>query len=196
MKNYRLLSLLALLLTLASPSHSLAHCDTLDGPVVVDAQAAFAAGDVTPVLKWVKADREAEIRTAFTEALAVRKLSPAAAAFADRYFFETLVRIHRAGEGAPYTGLKPAGSGDAALVAADRAIADGKIDVLVSEVTTKVDRVLRARYAELERGREHRDHNVTAGREFVAAYVSFIHLYENLAGISEAAAHHDPHQHE
>lgn len=195
MNNYRLLSLLASALALAFPSRSFAHCDTLDGPVVVDAQAAFAAGDVTPVLKWVKADREAEIRTAFTEALAVRTLSPAAAAFADRYFFETVVRIHRAGEGAPYTGLKPAGSGDAALVVADRAIAEGKIDVLVSEVTTKVDRVLRARYAELERSREHRDHHVAAGRAFVAAYVSFIHLYENLAGLSEAPAHHDAHQH-
>jgi hypothetical protein len=196
MKNYRLFSLLVSSLILALPVRSFAHCDTLDGPVVVDAQAAFAAGDVTPVLKWVKADHEAEIRTAFTEALAVRKLSPAAAALADRFFFETLVRIHRAGEGAPYTGLKPAGSGDAALVAADRAIADGKIDALVNEVTTKVDRLLRARYAQLERTREHRDHHVAAGREFVAAYVNFIHLYENLAGLSDAPAHSDAHSHE
>jgi hypothetical protein len=28
---------------------------------------------------------------------------------ARRWFFETVVRLHRAGEGAPYTGLKPAG---------------------------------------------------------------------------------------
>jgi hypothetical protein len=28
---------------------------------------------------------------------------------ADRWFFETAVRVHRAGEGAPFTGLKPAG---------------------------------------------------------------------------------------
>ena len=28
---------------------------------------------------------------------------------ADLYFFETVVRVHRAGEGAAYNGLKPAG---------------------------------------------------------------------------------------
>ncbi len=196
MKNHRLLSLLVSSLVLALPVRSFAHCDTLDGPVVIDAQGALAAGDVTPVLKWVKADHEAEIRAAFAEAATVRKLSPAAAALADRYFFETLVRIHRAGEGAPYTGLKPAGSGDAALVAADRAIADGKIDLLVAEATTKIDRLLRTRYAELERRREHRDHNVAAGREFVAAYVNFIHLYEGLASMADAPAHTEAHVHD
>ncbi len=196
MKNHRLLSLLIASLVFALPVRSLAHCDTLDGPVVIDAQGALATGDVSPVLKWVKADHEAEIRAAFAEATTVRKLSPAAAALADRFFFETLVRIHRAGEGAPYTGLKPAGSGDAALMAADRAIADGKIDALVGEVTTKIDRLLRARYAELERSRAHRDHNVAAGREFVAAYVNFIHLYESLAGMSDAPAHTEAHVHD
>jgi hypothetical protein len=43
----------------------------------------------------------------FTKTLAVRKQSKEAKELADMYFFETLVRIHCAGEGAPYTGLKP-----------------------------------------------------------------------------------------
>jgi hypothetical protein len=38
-----------------------------------------------------------------------RHEGPASREVADRHFFETVVRLHRAGEGAPYTGLKPAG---------------------------------------------------------------------------------------
>ena len=86
-----------------------AHCDTEDGPVVSDAKAALTSGDVTPVLKWVRPADEPEIRTAFATTLAVRGNGDASRKLADRWFFETLVRVHRAGEGAPYTGLKPAG---------------------------------------------------------------------------------------
>jgi hypothetical protein len=194
MRNY--LPLLAVVFALSFSVRSAAHCDTLDGPVVTDAKAALAASDLTPVLKWVKADAEPELRQVFTQTLAVRQLSPAAAALADRFFFETLVRIHRAGEGEPFTGLKPAGSGDAALLAADRAIDAGQIDVLVGDVTTKIDRALRARYAELAERKAHRDHDVTAGREFVEAYVRFIHLYERLASLADAPAHDHAHAHE
>lgn len=86
-----------------------AHCDTLDGPVVAAARVALDKGDNTPVLKWIRAGQEAEVRTAFEQALVERTKGPEARELADRYFFETLVRVHGAGEGAPYTGLKPAG---------------------------------------------------------------------------------------
>jgi hypothetical protein len=94
-----------------SPDLVNAHCDTLSGPVVLTAKAALEKGDVTPVLKWVKKEDEKEIREAFARTLAVRKQSTDARELADTYFFETLVRIHRAGEGAPYTGLKAAEAG-------------------------------------------------------------------------------------
>jgi hypothetical protein len=85
------------------------HCDGLDGPVVQLAIKALDSGNVNYVLPWVQENDEPEIRRAFEHAVSVRKLSPDAKALADRHFFETLVRIHRAGEGAPFTGLKPAG---------------------------------------------------------------------------------------
>jgi hypothetical protein len=106
-----LLAVALLAAMLASPSRAIAHCDTLDGPVVSDARAALEARDVTPVLKWVEAGKEPEVREAFRHALAVRVLGPEARTLADRFFFETLVRVHREGEGEPYTGLKPAGAG-------------------------------------------------------------------------------------
>ena len=95
-------------LTLITPTRVLAHCDGLDGPVVKAAQRALDTRNPAFALMWVQATDEPEIRTAFERTLAVRGLSPQAKQLADRFFF-TLVRVHRAGEGAPFTGLKPAG---------------------------------------------------------------------------------------
>jgi hypothetical protein len=94
---------------LLSP-RAFAHCDTMDGPVVLAAKTALDHKDVTPVLKWIKKNDEAEIKAAFAKTLAVRTKGPEARELADQFFFETFVRIHRAGEGAPFTGLKPAGT--------------------------------------------------------------------------------------
>src|SRR5512140_96345 len=91
----------ALGLTLV-PRAALAHCDTLDGPVVKDARAALESKDITPVLKWVRQDEEGDLREAFRHTLGVRAVGAEAQALADRFFFETLVRLHRAGEGEPY----------------------------------------------------------------------------------------------
>jgi len=77
-------------------SNAFAHCDTLDGPVVAMARIALDKGDVTPLLKWVRPEEEKEIRAAFQKTLAMRAKGSEAKEFADMYFFETLVRIHRA----------------------------------------------------------------------------------------------------
>jgi hypothetical protein len=98
--GYWLGSLAAFLIVLL-PQTANAHCDTLDGPVVAAALVALENGDVTPVLKWVTRENEPEIRAAFSRTLAVRGKGPEAKGLADMYFFETLVRLHRAGEGEP-----------------------------------------------------------------------------------------------
>src|SRR5512134_1549988 len=97
-----------------------AHCDSVEGPVVQDARRALAQGDPTPVLKWVRPEHEAEIRDAFQQTLAVRGKGDDAQRLADRYFFETLVRIHRAGDGEAFTALKPARQVDPGIAAADK----------------------------------------------------------------------------
>lgn len=107
---------------LCLPLLAYAHCDTLDGPVVQTARESLEKSDITPVLKWVQVKDEKEIRAAFDKALAVRAMGPEAKELADMYFFETLVRIHRAGEGAPYTGLKPGAAVDPAVALADKAL--------------------------------------------------------------------------
>src|SRR5688572_22519463 len=85
-----------------------AHCDSTQGPIIPEAKTALIKGDVTPVLKWVPAEDEAEIKAAFTRAIVVRGLGKDAQELADQYFLETLVRVHRASEGAPYTGISDA----------------------------------------------------------------------------------------
>ena len=93
----------AALLIPAAPAA--AHCDSVEGPVVLDAKAALEKGDVAPVLKWISAAQEPAVRESFQRTLAVRKLSAEAREVADTAFFETLVRLHRETEGAAYTGL-------------------------------------------------------------------------------------------
>src|SRR5512144_1990000 len=111
------------------PGIAVAHCDTMEGPVVTTAKVALEKGDVTPVLKWVRKDDEKEIKDQFHKTLAARKQGKESKELADKYFFETLVRIHRAGEGAPYTGLK-SGAVEPIIQAADKALETGSADPL------------------------------------------------------------------
>lgn len=167
-----------------------AHCDSLDGPVVQAARAAFEKNDVRLVLRWVEPDQEAVIRAAFDQARAVRALGPDAKALADRWFFETLVRIHRAGEGAPFDGLKPAGQIEPFIAAVDRSLTSGSADEVLSGVTADVTRGVRERFAAARDARAKADDNVDAGRRFVAAYVDYLHYVERLHQAGTPAAGH------
>ncbi|HEY9173389.1 MAG TPA: DUF6448 family protein [Verrucomicrobiae bacterium] len=158
-----------------------AHCDTMDGPVIVDARTAIEKKEITPVLKWIKPEHEAELKTAFARTLAVRAQSSEARELADQFFFETLVRVHRAGEGAPYTGLKPAGTKvEPAIAAADQALESGKADALIKTVTDEVTTGIGQRFGNAVEKKKHAEHNVEAGREYVSAYVEFVHYVEAL----------------
>ena len=162
-----------------------AHCDTLNGPVVETARQALVAGDVTPVLKWIPADDEQLIRTAFQKTMDVRKLGGQAQKLADMYFFETLVRVHRAGEGASYAGLKPGTEVDPAIAMADKALESGSADELVSALTKAAAKGIGERFRRAFETREHADESVTAGREFVEAYVIFTHYVEGLDALNK-----------
>ena len=173
------LGILVILAFLTFPGPARAHCDTLDGPVVQAAQKALEKGDVTPVLKWVKKEHEGEIRALFQKTMAVRQKGAEAKGLADMYFFETLVRLHRAGEGAPYRGLsrEPV---EPIIASADQALEKGSVDHLVKHVTEAVTAGIRKRFAQTLDGKKHADESIQAGREFVEAYVEFTHYVERL----------------
>ncbi len=180
---------LAAAFAVTQPPLAHAHCDTLDGPVVTAARRALSTGDLTPVFKWIKKDREPELRAAFERALSVRSLSPQARELADTFFFETLVRIHRAGEGAPYNGLKSEAA-EPAIVAADQALESASPESLVKAVTGDVAAGLLARFGVVLEARKHADESVEAGRAYVAAYVEYVHFVERLHAASAAGAAH------
>lgn len=170
-----------------------AHCDGMDGPVIKAAQDALAKGDVRLVLIWVQEKDEPEIRRAFEQTVNIRKLSPQARELADMYFFETLVRIHRAGEGAPYSGLKPAGRDlGPAIPAADQALKSGDVAPLANMLTEKLRTQLMDRYKRATAAGDFRSENVAAGREYIEAYVAYIHYVESLyeAVTSQPSGHY------
>jgi UDP-2,3-diacylglucosamine pyrophosphatase LpxH len=186
---------------LMAPQTALAHCDSLDGPVVADARVALATGDITPVLKWLQVKDEKEVRETFARTLAVRKLDPEAQKLADTYFFETLVRVHRAGEGAPYTGLKAAGTIEPVVAKADQALEQGVVDGLAKAIATHTEEGIRERFKHTLKTRKHAQDSVQAGREYVEAYVTYVHYVEGIAQAVHGSAHHadtatpEAHQH-
>ncbi len=166
---------------LAGPTAVLAHCDGLDGPVVTAARKALETGNINLVLPWVQKAGEEEIRVAFEKTLKVRKVNKQAQELADMYFFETLVRVHRAGEGASYTGLKPAGRDlGPAIPAGDKAIETRSADPLLDLLTKEIRKGVQKRFHGAVDKSSYSQDDVEAGRAYVKAYVEYIHYVEQL----------------
>jgi hypothetical protein len=168
------------------------HCDSLDGPVVTAARQALEAGEVDLVLPFVHADGDAEVRAAFDRAMRVRDLGPEARETADLLFFETVVRVHRAGEGAPYTGLKPAGlSVGPVIPLAERAVREDSAEQLVDFLADTLRDELTHRLDRVHELATHRGQSVEDARRYVEAMLGFEvyshHVYEML----RAEHHHE-----
>lgn len=146
------------------------HCDSLDGPVVTAARKALDASDVDLILPFVHADGAAEIRDAFDRAVKARALGPEAEEIADRWFFETAVRVHRAGEGAPFTGLKPAGLDVGPVIpAAERALESGSPDELIDVLCASVRQQVTHRHHRAMALKTHAGDSIEDAREYVEA---------------------------
>ncbi len=175
-----------------------AHCDTMGGPTVQDGRLALETGNLNHALKWIEPEGEAELRDIFEKSIAARDLGPASQEVADRWFFENLVRIHRAGEGAPFTGLRPEGVPiDERVAAADRCIEVGSLEPLAGLVSEEQLPELDRRLAEVLARKDHAPDDVAAGRAYIEAYVCFFKLAEgeDHADHHAHAAGHDGHRH-
>ena len=176
----RYLTLVAGAVALSWGATAQAHCDTLDGPVVTDARKALDTGNANMVLGWVQKKDEAEIRDAFQKSVSVRKTGATGKELADRYFFETLVRVHRAGEGAAYTGLKPAGEIEPAIAAADKSIEMGKLEPVAKLVKEQVEHGLHKQFEAVASKKKFNLNDVEAARSYVGAYVEYVHYVEGV----------------
>jgi hypothetical protein len=178
--SFRVLAVgLSIFIGLGDAGRAWAHCDGLDGPVVTTAREALESGDVNRVLIWVREEDEAEVKSVFNRAISVRKLGSDAKALADTSVFETVVRLHRAAEGASYAGLKPAGRDlGPAIPAADKAIETKSSEALVALLTSELREKLRAHFATVMAKKNFVPNDVAAGREYVEAYVAFVNFVE------------------
>jgi hypothetical protein len=172
------------------------HCDSLDGPVVTAAHQALEAEDVNLILPFVKEDASADMKSAFAKTLKARKVAPAAREVADLYFFETAVRLHRAGEGAPYTGLKPAGLDVGPVIpVAEEAIRVGSPDRLVRLLTDALQEEVRHRFEHMKRLQDHSPGDVAKAREYVEAMLGLEVWSHQLYQAMKANPHEGGHQH-
>ena len=172
-----------------------AHCDSYDGPVIKDALKALQQKKVELVLKWVEPKYEKEITAKFNQTLNLAGSNKEVNKVLETYFLETLVRLHREGEGATYTGLKPAGSMTPMIAMADHSLETKNVDEVVNTVTSHFEKLLRERYAKAAELSKTKDESVKAGREYVAAYVQYTHTLEALEHILDGPVSHSGGQH-
>jgi hypothetical protein len=183
LSTFLLLTLLVLI-----PRRASAHCDTEDGPAVNDGRKALQTGNVNHALKWILPEGEAELRPIFDKAIKVRSLGSDAAEVADRYFLENLVRIHRAGEGASYDGIKPTGTAlPPEVVAADEAMETGNLKPLMALIPADKHSELQRRFDKARALKQFDVNDLAGGRAYIAAYVSF---YKYAEGEEDHHHHH------
>jgi hypothetical protein len=183
--------LTAFILILSQPLS--AHCDSYDGPLIKDALKSFESNNINPILKWVDEKYETEITVLFNKTVSLRGGDKEVYAIVEKHFLETLVRLHREGEGAPYTGLKPAGSASPIIVLADQAIASGEVKTLTTKLDAHLNKVLADKYNEVMEKSLKKDNSTAEGREYVRAYVEYTHFLEAIHGIIEGGGAHEGH---
>ncbi|MBO0962830.1 LysM domain-containing protein [Neobacillus sp. MM2021_6] len=183
--------LMALAVIAIVPTMASAHCDTMDGPTVGDAKKAIESNNPSYILKWVQPDDEKEVTRIFDLTMKVRELSPEAKELADNYLFENLVRIHRAFEGAPFTGVKPHGTPiDEKIAAADKSIEVGNLSPVEKYVPKEKMAELQERFDKVMSLKDYDVNNVEAGREYIEAYVKFFKFAEGEEEGHEAGGEH------
>ena len=167
------------------------HCDSLDGPVVVAARRALDRERVEEVLPFVHEEGAGEVRRVFDVVLPVRQQGGACTEIADLHFFETVVRVHRAGEKAPYTGLKPAGLDVGPVIPlAEKAVETGDPRDLIAFMDDQLDDQVRNRLAGVKKLADARNGTVEADREYVEAMLGFVVYSHRLFKAMEAESAH------
>lgn len=172
-----------------------AHCDSYDGPTIKDAVKALETNNVKLLLKWITPEQEKEIIPLFNKTYALKSGDKEVYAIVEKHFFETLVRLHRETEGAPYTGLKPAGTTKPIIKMSDQAIESGDIDDLLGKLNNHIGKVLKEKYEKVAALDKVKNDSPEQGREFVEAYVDYTHTIEAIHDIIEQGSGHSAHNH-
>jgi len=181
-----LLTMLMLIFTMPT----LAHCDSYDGPVIQDAYKALEKEDVSFVMKWIETKHEAEITNLFNKTVGLKNMDAEIYSIVEKHFLETLVRHHRETEGAPYTGLKPAGSTAPIVQMADNSIENQEVKTLLTNLGNHIQEVISEKYEKVAALSKVKDNSVAEGRAYVAAYVDYTHTLEAIESVMAHGGHH------
>ena len=159
------------------------HCDTMDGPVVTAARKSLEEENVNIILPWAPESVENEIKKAFEKTVTVRKLGKEAKDLADLWFFETVVRLHREGEGVHYTGLKPAGLDEGPVIPlVEKAIDEKDISDIIDFLVGEINDELEERLESVISLKDYDKNDVKVAREYIEAMLELTlyshHLYE------------------
>ncbi len=184
------LLLSVILLSFASPQIASAHCDSYDGPVIKDALKALEQQNVELVLKWVEPKYDEIITDKFNQTLKLTGSNKEVNKILETHFLETLVRLHREGEGASFTGLKPVNSMTPMVEMADNSLDKNDIDYVINKVNNHLGEVLRERFTKAMELSKSKDNSVKQGRAYVEAYVEYTHTLEALEHIMHGEMSH------
>lgn len=172
-----------------------AHCDSFDGPTIKDARKALETNNLNLVLKWITPEQEKEIIPLFNKTYSLKAGDKEVYAIVEKHFFETLVRLHRETEGAPFTGLKPAGTTKTIVKLSDQALESKNIDDFLVKLNTHIGKVLREKYEKVAALEKVKNDSPEKGREYVKAYVDYTHTIEAIHDIAEQSGAHSAHKH-
>jgi hypothetical protein len=167
-----------------------AHCDSYDGPVIQDAYKALNQEDLSFVMKWIDTEHEVEITNQFNKTVSLKKGDAEVYSIIEKHFLETLVRFHRETEGAPYTGLKPAGTTAPIVQMADNSLENQEIKTLLTNLDRHIQGVITEKYNKVAALSKVKDNSVAEGRAYVEAYVDYTHTLEAIeAVLAHGGAH-------
>jgi hypothetical protein len=190
------LSILFLVLVLIIPQNTLGHCDSVEGPVVLAAKRSLQTGNLNHALIWVSEEDEVEIQNMFEKVNKVRNHNEEVKSLADLYFFETVVRVHRMGEGVGYTGLKNESfKPEEGIEAADIAIENNSVENILAHLDETEHAKVKHYFEDLQAKRNYHIYDIKSGKEYVKSYVHFIHYIEKLFGGGNEHENHKTKKH-
>ena len=184
-----ILSLIAIL-SLISIQPASAHCDSFDGPALIDAEKALETNNVDLILKWINADMEDEVVPLFHKTYSMKNGDKEIYEIVKKHFYETFVRLHREMEDAPFTGLKPAGTTAHITVMSDKALESGDFASLLKALNNHVNSQLQEKFDKTEALYKVKDNSVEQGRAYVEAYVDYTHSLEAVHDILSSGGGH------
>lgn len=149
--------------------------DITNGPVMGAAKMALDTGNVNYVLIWVPEASENQLKNLFEKTFCERRAGKDMQDIAINWYFETVKRLHRAGERRLYTCLKPDGPDESPVFPkVNRAIETGVADEIIGFIPKTQDHDFRYRFHHLIEKKNYDVNNVAAGRGYVAEFIDFI----------------------